>query len=164
MPSNSSQSTVLQRVPSAKEAKEGCIQLKPLKVVPTNTEETNEDEFLALPKDATVTLSVAGQTRSSSLPAAAPVLVAAPLSHLYHSQLNVQVEFANKVTYRGSISVDELPIHQTSVVSIDLSHNALGAEGGAFIGEVRVPISEFFFMIQNVVFPFSEGTASLACE
>ena len=106
MPSNSSQSTALQRVPSAKEAKEGCIQLKPLKVVPTNTEEANEDEFLALPKDATVTLAVAGQTRSSSLPAAAPVLVAAPLSHLYHSQLNVQVEFANKVTYRGSISVD----------------------------------------------------------
>lgn len=120
-------STALQRLPSAKESKQGCLQLKPITITPTKN---NEDECLTLPKSATVTIKVTGQTRSCKLGTADSVVIAAPLSHLYHSQLHLQVEFANSATYRGSLSVDELCIGTTATVSVNLQRtNALVVHG-----------------------------------
>ncbi|CAB9516576.1 expressed unknown protein [Seminavis robusta] len=117
-PSSSSTALAQTKAPSTKN---GSLQVRPLQLVPTNP---NKDEPTRIPTCSgnKVTLWSVGQTLRVSLrQSSAPSTIGAPLSHLYHAQLGVQIECDDKTVYRGSYDIDELPIHQTAVISIPLA-------------------------------------------
>jgi hypothetical protein len=93
----------------------------------------------AITTTAKISVSVAGQTRHTQLAPpslsakndsspSAMVVIAAPLCHLYHSQLYLQVELPSTsggggsgyTYYRASYSLDQLPIHQETRLEIPL--------------------------------------------
>lgn len=99
---------------SASQAEEGSLQVKPLKLVPLEPTEG----LSWLPTSAHVTISAASTTRSTKL--GDLTLLVAPLSRLYGSRIHVLVEFPDKSKYRGTYCADELPVHQTALLSIPL--------------------------------------------